>query len=76
MGHSALFITAAEGDDGRMSARMLTLGTTELPDLASVRRELEHLLWSRDVWSPHDARSYAELTELELRLLSSAVARA
>jgi hypothetical protein len=58
-----------------MSARMLTHQTTELRDLASVRRELEHLLWSRDVWSPHDARSYDELTELELQLLSCPVAR-
>jgi hypothetical protein len=56
-----------------MAARTLTLGTAEIRDLASVRRELESLLWSRDVWSPQDARAYDELTKLEFLLLSCPV---
>ena len=58
-----------------MAARTLTLGTTGFRDLASVRRELEKLLWSREVWSPHDARAYDELTTLEFQLLGCPAAQ-
>jgi hypothetical protein len=43
----------------------------EQDDLASVRHDLDRLLWSRDVWSVYDATLYEELTARELQLLSS-----
>jgi hypothetical protein len=47
------------------------LAMPEHEDLESVRHALIRLLWSRDVWSSHEASLYHELTERELQLLAS-----
>jgi hypothetical protein len=72
----ALLFGTGGDDDGIMSARTISLTTARVHDLASVRRDLEHLLYSREVWSTSDSLAYDELTELELRFLPCPTARA
>jgi hypothetical protein len=53
-----------------MSVRSVSLDTTDLDDLPSVRRDLDRLVWSRGIWTACDAERYEQLTRRERELLS------